>query len=136
TIKIDVPYNLSVKDEVRIYERQFGGKHATVHSVAPHTLEVAALWAVLTRLEDPQHPNLTLVQKARLYSGDEVHGFGREHVRELREAAPREGMLGVSPRYVQDCIAACMVSDRPTIGPLDVLDTLEHGLSHHSLISN
>ena len=136
TIKIDVPYNLSVLDEVRIYERQFGGKHATVHSVAPHTMAIAALWAVLTRLEDPQHPNLTLLQKSRLYAGQEVHGFGREHVRELRDAAPREGMVGVSPRYVQDCIAACMVSDRPSIGPLDVLDTLERGLLHHSLISN
>jgi serine protein kinase len=57
-------------------------------------------------------------------------------VREMREAAPREGMLGISPRYVQDRIATCMASDRPTLNPLDVLEALEDGLRHHSMISN
>lgn len=49
TIKIDVPYILRVSDEVRIYQRDFAkvrGKH-----IAPHTLEMAATWAVLTRAE-------------------------------------------------------------------------------------
>jgi len=136
TIKIDIPYNLSVSDEVRIYRRQFRRKDGFVRSCAPHTLEMAALWAVLTRLDEPTHPNLTLMQKARLYDGGEVTGFTREHVREMRGSSPREGMVGISPRYVQDSVAACLVSDRPTIGPLDVLDALERGLRHHSLISN
>jgi serine protein kinase len=136
TIKIDVPYNLSFEDEVRIYRRQFRSPGSRARAAAPHTLEVAALWAVLTRLDDPTHPNLSLLQKARLYAGEAVSGFTRENVREMREASAREGMEGISPRYVQDSIASCLVSDRPVINGLDVLDALESGLRHHSLISS
>ena len=136
TIKIDIPYNLSIKDEVKIYRRQFRSKDRSVRPAAPHTLEVAALWAVLTRLEDPAHPNLTLLQKAKLYAGETVSGFTKENVKEMKASATREGMLGISPRYVQDSIATCLVSDRPVISGLDVLDALESGLRHHSLISN
>jgi serine protein kinase len=136
TIKIDVPYNLALSDEVQIYRRQFGPRDLAGRSIAPHTLEMAALWAVLTRLEDPPQPNLSLLQKARLYDGQPVQGFGPEHVRELRAAAEREGLVGISPRYVQDRIATALVTDRPSVGPLDVLDLLEQGLVHHSLVSN
>ncbi len=136
TIKIDVPYNTRIADEVQIYRRQFVRSELHGRSMAPHTLEVAALWSVMTRLADPTHPNLGLLQKARLYDGQEVQGFGPEHVREMRKAAEREGMVGISPRYVQDRIAAALVGDKPTVGPLDVLAHLEEGLIHHSLVSN
>ena len=136
TIKIDIPYNLAASDEVQIYRRQFGRRETAGRALAPHTLDVAALWAVMTRLEDPTHPNLSLLQKARLYDGGEVQGFGAEHVREMKKGAIREGMIGISPRYVQDKIAAALVSDKPSVGALDVLAHLEKGLSHHSLVSN
>lgn len=136
TIKIDVPYNLAVSDELRIYERQFGGDNLRGTSLAPHTLEIAALWAVMSRLEDPAHPSLSLLQKTRLYDGDEVQGFGSEHVHEMRSLAEREGLFGISPRYVQDRIATALVSGKHSIGPADILESLEDGLRHHSLISN
>jgi serine protein kinase len=136
TIKIDVPYNLAVSDEVRIYRRQFEGRRIAGRSIAPHTLEIAALWAVLTRLEPPTHPNLSLLQKARLYDGGLVQGFGPEHVGEMRAGAVREGLEGISPRYVQDRIATCMVDDKPCVGARDVLDAIARGLAHHSLVSN
>ena len=136
TIKIDIPYNLSYKDEVRIYRRQFVNREIKRRAIAPHTMEVAALWAVLTRLEDPTHPNLTVLQKAKLFSGEEVQGFTAENVREMKAASEREGMFGISPRYVQDKIAAAIVRDCETVGPLDVLEALASGLQHHSLISN
>ncbi len=136
TIKIDIPYNLAISDETQIYTRQFARREIAGRSISPHTLEIAATWAVLTRLADPTHPNLSLLQKARLYDGGEVQGFGPEHVIEMKKTAQREGMLGISPRYVQDKIAAALVSDKPTLGALDVLGKLEEGLLHHSLISN
>jgi serine protein kinase len=136
TIKIDVPYNLRISDEVQIYRRQFTRQLSGSTSLAPHSLEIAALWAVMTRLDEPTHPNLTLLQKARLYDGGDVQGFGPDHVREMRAASEREGMAGISPRYVQDRIAATLVSDKACIGPLDVLGAIEGGLSHHSLVSN
>ena len=136
TIKIDVPYNLAESDEVRIYERQFNQDTVPNRFIAPHTLEIAALWSILTRLEEPKQPNLTLLQKAQLYNGREVQGFGAEHVREMRDEAKREGMVGISPRYVQDRIATALVEKTSYVGPLDVMDFLERGLDHHSLISN
>jgi serine protein kinase len=136
TIKIDVPYNLSVANEVRIYKRQFNPQEIKNPFIAPHTLEVAALWSVLSRLEEPTHPNLSILQKAKLYAGEEVQGFTAENVREMREAVLREGMFGISPRYVQDRIAAALVTGKEWIGPLDVLRMLELGLRHHSLITN
>ena len=136
TIKIDVPYNLRVSHEVEIHRHRYGDRGAPGRGIAPHALEMAALWAVMTRLEDPTHPNLTLLQKAHLYDGDEVAGFTAEQVKEMQANARREGMEGVSPRYVQDRIAVCLVSGKPTVGAKDVLDSLEHGLLHHSMISN
>ncbi|MBI5432826.1 MAG: serine protein kinase [Planctomycetes bacterium] len=136
TIKIDVPYNLRVSDEVQIYKRQFARRDIAGRSIAPHTLEIAALWAVMTRLDDPTHPSLSVLQKARLYDGGEVAGFGPEHVREMKALAQREGLVGISPRYIQDKIAAALVSEKPTLGAFDVLEKLESGLLHHSLISN
>jgi serine protein kinase len=54
----------------------------------------------------------------------------------MRDTAVREGMFGISPRYVQDSIAAALVMGKECIGPLDVLKKLETGLRHHSLITN
>ena len=136
TIKIDIPYNLSVQNEVKIYRRQFNRESIAHTSIAPHTMEIAALWSVLTRLEDPTHPNLTILQKAKLYGGEDVQGFTPENVREMHESAEREGMFGISPRYVQDRIAAALVSEKDSIGPLDVMRALADGLAHHSLITN
>ncbi len=136
TIKIDVPYNLSVKDETEIYRRQFARHRLPGKVIAPHALEIASLWAVLTRLDDPTHPNLTLIQKARLYDGDDVQGFTKDQVKEIKEQSPREGMLGISPRYVQDRIATCLASESPNVGALDVLAEIERGLRHHSMVSN
>src|SRR5262249_4724934 len=136
TIKIDIPYNLTTSDEVEIYRRQFARRRTPGRTMAPHTMEIASLWAVLTRLEDPTHPNLSLLQKCRLYNGEDVQGFSREQVREMREQCPREGMIGISPRYVQDRIATCLASDSASVGPMEVLSALESGLRHHSMVSN
>lgn len=135
TIRIDVPYNLRIQDEAEIHRRRFGVRGAAGRKLSPHSLEVAALWAVLTRLEDPKHPSLSLEQKARLYDGVDVQGFTAEEVRELRAQAPREGLDGISPRYIQDRIATCLVADRRVIGPRDVLDAIERGLGAHSMVS-
>src|SRR5207244_2822843 len=77
--------------------------------IAPHTLEMAAMWAVLTRLEEPKKANLTRLQKLKLYNGKTLPGFTEDNVRELKEEAVREGMIGISPRYVQDKISNALV---------------------------
>ena len=140
TIKIDVPYNIRLHDEVKIYERDFSKEQVRGLHIAPHTVEMAAMWAVLTRLEEPKKAGLTLLQKLKLYDGRNIPGFTEDSVKELKEEAPREGMLGVSPRYIQDKISNALVSEQAQsergINPFMVMNELENGLSHHSLITD
>ncbi|HTP30199.1 MAG TPA: serine protein kinase [Anaeromyxobacteraceae bacterium] len=138
TIKIDIPYITKVSEEIRIYEKDFGREKVAGKHIAPHTLEVAAMWAVLTRLEDPKKHNLSLVQKMKLYDGKVLPGYTQDTVKELRKESKREGMEGISPRYVQDKISNALVNESGdgTINPFMVLNELDKGLRHHSLITN
>ncbi len=136
TIKIDIPYNLRLENEVQIYEKDFNKERVPGKHIAPHTLSTAAMWAILTRLEEPKKANLTLMQKLKLYNGKTLPGYTRDNIRELREEAVREGMEGISPRYIQDKISNVLVSDVPCINPFMVMNELESGLDHHSLISD
>ncbi|MFN8672740.1 MAG: serine protein kinase [Candidatus Sericytochromatia bacterium] len=137
TIKIDIPYITKLKDEIRIYERDFSTKKIKKH-IAPHTIEVAAMWAVLTRLEQPKKANLTMLQKLKLYNGQSVTGYTEDNVKELRKEAVREGLQGISARYIQDKISNALVSEleEDYINPFMVMTELESGLKHHSLISS
>jgi serine protein kinase len=138
TIKIDIPYITKLTEEIRIYEKDFNSQRLRSKHVAPHTLEVAAMWAVLTRLEDPKKHNLSLLQKMKLYDGKALPGYTQDTVKELRKESKREGMEGISPRYIQDKISNALVNDagEGTINPFMVLNELEKGLRHHSLITN
>jgi serine protein kinase len=138
TIKIDIPYITRLTDEIRIYEKDFGQEKVRGKHVAPHTLEVAAMWAVLTRLEEPKKHNLQALQKLKLYDGKVLPGYTQDTVKELRKESKREGMEGISPRYVQDKISNALVSDQGegTINPFMVLNELEKGLTHHSLVTS
>ena len=138
TVKIDVPYITRLKDEVRIYERDFNAARIRHTHIAPHTLEMAAMWAVMTRLEEPKKASMNLVQKLRLYNGQSLPGFTEENVKELRKETVREGLDGISPRYIQDKISNALVSDEADrcINPFMVLNELESGLQHHSLINS
>ena len=137
TVKIDIPYNVRLNNEINIYEKDFTqdklGKH-----IAPHTVEVASMWAVLTRLTEPRKGDLTLIQKLKLYNGKTLPGYTEENVKELREENPREGMDGISPRYVQDKISNALVREYSAtcVNPFMVLKELEDGLDHHSLITS
>src|SRR5690606_506981 len=136
TIKIDVPYNCRLTDEIKIYQKDFNPASVSKH-IAPHTIDVAAMWAILTRLEEPKNASLTLMQKLKLYNGKTLPGFTKDNMRELREEARREGMEGISPRYIQDKISNALVRDgEPCVNPFMVLNEIEEGLSHHSLITS
>jgi serine protein kinase len=140
TIKIDVPYNIRLSDEIKIYMKDFGPSRIKNIHIAPHTLEVAAMWAVLTRLEEPKKAGLNVLQKLKLYDGKAIPGFTEDSIKELKEEAPREGMNGISPRYIQDKLSNTLVSrqavEERTINPFMMLNELESGLSHHSLIND
>jgi serine protein kinase len=138
TVKIDVPYVTRLSDEIRIYEKDFNTDRVRGKHIAPHTIEIAAMWAVLTRLEQPKHANLTLLQKLKLYNGKTLPGFTEDNIIELKRQAMNEGMHGISPRYIQDKISNALVahSDATSVNPFMVLHELEAGLRHHSLITS
>jgi len=138
TVKIDVPYVTRLTDEIKIYEKDYNPHKVTNKHLAPHTLEMASMWAVLTRLEEPKHAGLTLLQKLKLYNGKRLPGFTEDNVKELWEAAEREGMEGISPRYIQDKISNALVAspEERCVNPFMVMNELEAGLKHHSLITS
>lgn len=136
TIKIDIPYNLRLQDEEKIYEKSFNKTSVPGKHIAPHTITIAAMWAVLTRLHEPKKANLSLMQKLKLYNGKVLPGYTSENVKELRAEAPGEGMKGISPRYIQDKISSTLVLDIPCINPFMVMNEIEEGLDHHSLLSD
>jgi serine protein kinase len=138
TVKIDVPYVTRLSDEIHIYQKDYNSRKVRGKKIAPHTLEVAAMWAILTRLEEPKNAGLTLLQKLKLYNGKTLPGFTEDNIKELREEAEREGMHGISPRYVQDKISNALVAhaDERSVNPFMVLNELEAGLKHHSLINS
>lgn len=138
TVKIDIPYVTRLRDEVKIYEKDFHGGKVKGKHIAPHTVEVAAMWAVLTRLQPPKHASLSVLQKMKLYNGKTLPGFTEDNVIELKRDAVNEGMTGISPRYIQDKISNALVAhpDEDNINPFMVMHELESGLRHHSLIKD
>jgi serine protein kinase len=138
TVKIDVPYVTRLSDEIKIYEKDYNKQTVRGKHIAPHTIEMAAMWAILTRLEEPKNANLSLIQKLKLYNGKTLPGFTAENIQELRDQAVSEGMHGISPRYVQDKISNALVAhpEAKSVNPFMVLNELEAGLKHHSLITS
>ncbi|CAN5487861.1 PrkA family serine protein kinase [soil metagenome] len=132
-ILVKVPYNLRVDDEVRIYEKLLRQSAVRDVHIAPGTLETSAMFAVLSRLEESQKAGMSLVKKMRLYNGDSVDGFSVKDVRELQAETEREGMDGISPRYVINRISTALVKDGVTcINPLDALRAMRDGLEQHT----
>jgi serine protein kinase len=138
TIKIDIPYITKLTEEIKIYEKEFNPRRIRGKHIAPHTLEMAAMWAVLTRLEEPKKHNLSVLQKLKLYNGKTLPNFTEDNIKELRKESAREGLEGISPRYVQDKVSNALVSDKSemSINPFMVLNELEGGLKQHSLIAS
>ncbi|HLL76408.1 MAG TPA: hypothetical protein VK421_14240 [Pyrinomonadaceae bacterium] len=137
-ILVRVPYNLRVSQEERIYDKLLKQSEVlrNVH-IAPNTLKVAAMFAVLTRLEDPKRANVDLVKKMKLYDGEDVEGYKSKDVRELKEETVREGMDGISPRYIINRLSGALVRDGVTcINPIDALRTIKSGFEQHTGINS
>jgi serine protein kinase len=136
-IMIKVPYNLKVSQEERIYGKLLNQSDAlrNIH-IAPNTLKIAAMFAVMTRLEEPKKASIDIVKKMKLYDGEDVEGFKSKDVRELQEDTIREGMDGISPRYVINRLSNALVRDNITcINPIDSLRAIKDGFEQHSGIS-
>ncbi|RIK35345.1 MAG: protein prkA, partial [Chloroflexi bacterium] len=134
-ILVKVPYNLRVRDEVAIYRKLLRQSATSAVHLAPGTLETAATFAILSRLEESKKAGMSLLKKLKLYDGQSVDGFTPKDVKELQDEAIREGMDGVSPRYIINRLSAAIVRDETTcVNAIDALRALRDGLEQHTSI--
>jgi len=125
-VVVKVPYNLRLSEEVKIYNK-FIDQSNFQAAIAPHTLEIASMFAILSRLEPT--PKCDLMTKLRLYNGDEVVEKGRTKkisVGELHEDAKREGMFGISTRFIMKALDSALSQNPDAIHPLSVREALIH----------
>ena len=131
-IAVQVPYNLQVSEEVKIYKKLITrGKEADVR-MAPLSLQVAGIFAVLSRLAQPTHQSMTLLDKMRLYDGRIVGAYTPQDVIEMKRHHTGEGMSGISPRYVLNrIIFVAGTPDIKCVTPLAVLNSLWKGIDEN-----
>ena len=132
TIKIDIPYITDAQRRDQDLREGLQRRARSAASTSPRTrIEMAAMWAVLTRLEEPKKANLTLLQKLKLYDGKTLPGFTEDNVTELRkEAAARRAWTGISPALHPGQDLQRPGRRRPASGcinPFMVLNELESG---------
>ena len=132
-IAIQIPYNLKVQDEVKIYSRMFTSSGLEDVHVPPLTLPIMSTFAVLSRLvQPPVTQGLSLVEKLQLYDGQWVSHFSQDDVDRARRHNRSEGMTGLSPRYVMNRLSTAASSpDVDCVSPLMALDSLWRGLSEN-----
>jgi len=138
---VRVPYNLRLSEEIKIYEKLIGQSQLAdervdltkVH-IAPHTLRVASMFGILTRLKASKKSGLSLMTKLKLYDGEkQVGDWDQKHIRELQEEFMDEGMSGVSARFIINKISSALVKGgKGYVTPIDVLRALRDGLQEHT----
>ncbi|KIL72991.1 PrkA family serine protein kinase [Bacillus badius] len=136
-IVMPIPYNLKLSEEEKIYEKMIRESDVSDVHIAPHTLKVAAMFTILTRLKEPKRGDIDLVKKMRLYDGESVEGYNSADVDQLKKEYQDEGMSGIDPRYVINRISSTIIrKEVASINALDVLRSLKEGLDQHPSISN
>jgi serine protein kinase len=130
-----------LQDELRLYEQTFAAERLNGKHLAPHALEMAATWAVLTRIWPMRTGVLSPRQTLRLYDGRVLPGMRSNEAERMLAAeleamkggAAREGTFGISSQFVQDCIADALAANAAAacVGVLVVLHQMELGLQHH-----
>ena len=103
-VKIEVPYCLELNEEIKIYKKILSKSNFKAH-IAPHTIEIASMFAILTRLQPSN--KVDPLTKLKIYNGEEIVEKGTRKgidIMELREEAVREGMSGISTRFIMKAI--------------------------------
>ena len=124
-VKVNVPYVLELDQEIKIYEKQLNRSDFEAH-IAPHTIKVASMFSVMSRLKPSQ--KCDLLTKMKIYNGEEVIEKGRVKkidIKDLREEARNEGMSGISTRFIMKAIDNALTdSVEGIITPITVMEAL------------
>ena len=145
---VTVPYLLDFKSEMKIYQRDLEITKL-VADIAPHTLGILCLWAVMTRFMQPELEmydasarqlvtKLDPLTKAMLYAGEslapqfnisEESALKKLKIKILNESvgqAMYEGRFGISPRELRAIYYKIVQSHAAkTITPMIVFKELE-----------
>lgn len=127
-VRIEVPYCLEASEEERIYNKVLENSSFECH-IAPHTLGIAAMFAILTRLA-PSNKVKDPLTKLRIYNGEEIvekDTTKKVDIFELKDEARslREGMTGISTRFIFKAIDdAITESEHGCINPVDIMKAL------------
>lgn len=125
-VVVRVPYNLRLSAEVKIYQKLIRNSEFHAH-VAPHTLEIASMFSILSRLEPSN--KCDLMTKLKIYNGEEVVEKGRtkkvDYI-ELRDSSKREGMSGISTRFIMKALDNALSDNLAgnCINPINVREAL------------
>lgn len=124
-VKIEIPYCLELNEEIKIYEKMLRRSKFNAH-IAPHTIETASMFAIMTRLAPSS--KVDLMTKLRIYNGEEIveKGMTRKiDILELKDEASREGMTGISTRFIMKALdMALSESEHDCINPICVMETI------------
>lgn len=124
-VKIEVPYCLELDQEIKIYQKILKKSKFSAH-IAPHTIETASMFAVVSRLSPSN--KVDIVTKMRIYNGEEIvqkDSTRRVDINELRDEAGREGFTGISTRFIMKAIDNSLSeSEHNCINPITVLESL------------
>ena len=153
---VKVPYLLHYQQEKEIYKQAVNEKILGKH-IAPHAVEIAAFWGVLTRMRrnDPErHPkvisalikDLTPLEKLKLYdTGTTPERLTRQEERLLRQNLPDlyketlnypnyEGRFGASARELKAILlSAAHHENYPFLSPESVLQEIAQLLTTKSV---
>lgn len=133
-VKIEIPYCLELNEEIKIYEKILKKSKFKAH-IAPHTIEVASMFAILTRLSPSN--KVDLITKLKIYNGEEIveKGMTRKiDIFELRDEAVREGLSGISTRFIMKVLDTTLSeSEHNCINPISVMETLVRAVKDLSL---
>ena len=107
-------------------------------SADPSAPGALSLWGLCLACPSPHlGERWNAVVKASVALASTPIAFGPDNIKELRKEAKREGLDGISPRYIQDKLSNSIVSaqqmNKGSVNPFMVLNELDAGLKHHSL---
>ncbi len=124
-VRVNIPYSLEFEQEVKIYQKLIARSDFDCH-IAPHTLEIAAMFAVLSRLKPSN--KVDPLTKMKIYNGEEIVEKGlikKVDIKDLREEVEDEGMTGISTRFIMKAIDAALAdSTKNMITPISIRDSL------------
>lgn len=141
---VKVPWNDTIKDEIMIYRKLIAESEFSDIHISPGALEVAAQFAILTRLFDSKKINL--IKKMKLYNDEYLEEFSKgkdKDIKIIREEGRANGecMSGISPRFITNAINIALGQKenvvtgddqyKGCITALDMVRALRDNFEHH-----